>query len=1015
MKRTLKIIGITGGILISIVLIAVLIVCHIILTPKRLTPIVNRVVDSVLLCEHHLDEVELTIISTFPDAGLRIKGLYILNPMDGAPSDTVLAVQELVAAVDIKKAIKGDIFIEKLTLSNAEANVYINKYGLTNVDILRLSADSVQEQDEKKDTIGGWRLNSIGWKETIALNATHLHFIDDKDSISARIDGLKVNLTEKGTAAIPACCLELFAPHISAVIKDEPYAQDLNVSLTLPIRFDSAVHIDGTQLAFNQFQVALDGSITVVQSCGWTDNQYLCDLKLRTTDWRISELMALLPESYVSLLPEDIQADGMLSLSAHAYGQYDSLSLPFIDGRLLLTDAQGQYKPLPYFIDALEADIEMHADLNQKSLTTATIHKLYAHTKHSSLTVRGTATDLLKDGDSFEPADLLCDLRADVKLDLADADYFIHSDSLLNQVLGTVRGTLFAKARLSDITAQHYERVRGNARLAFKDLDLIWQDSLLAQAEGLNLDLVFGKKVVGRNLTAEGKAQLNALHAQLLSSSIDVSIPSGTLTANATLDLQDTTVIPSVACTFDLTEFTTTMDTIHAHLLAPKGKAAIAPSRRDGAKPRLEAALAATKLQADMGHEIALSTNRFDLSARAVYNKDADNLLLQWNPRLQFKVVNGDIAYATLGTTLDIPLIDFTYSNRVFQIDTSRIDLGNSDLSLAGEIHNVGKWLRKEGELTGQLKFTSEVTDVNELMRIVNRFTAVDDSTATAATEPVKTVPDTTETEPFIVPKHMDLSLQTHIRTAYFEDETLEHLGGLLYVKDGKLVLEEMGFICEAAKMQLTALYESPRRDHLYAGLDFHLIDIDIHNLIRMIPQVDSLVPMLRSFEGKAQFHLTLETYLNSQYKPKISTLRGACDIEGKDLVLLDTETFEKISKILLFSPKQRNLVDSINCQMALYKDRVTVYPLCLSIDKYMAAVGGNHNLDMTFDYHASLLKPIWLGVDVSGNFDDLNIKLAPCRYMQDFRPIFHKDREGQSAELRHIIANTIKKDVKIQ
>ena len=80
-----------------------------------------------------------------------------------------------------------------------------------------------------------------------------------------------------------------------------------------------------------------------------------------------------------------------------------------------------------------------------------------------------------------------------------------------------------------------------------------------------------------------------------------------------------------------------------------------------------------------------------------------------------------------------------------------------------------------------------------------------------------------------------------------------------------------------------------------------------------------------------------------------------------------------------------------------------------------MAAVGGNHYLDMNFNYHASLLKPFYIGVDVGGNLDDLKIKAAKCRYAKDFRPLFHKDADTHSAELRRIISSSLKRNVKIQ
>ena len=223
-----------------------------------------------------------------------------------------------------------------------------------------------------------------------------------------------------------------------------------------------------------------------------------------------------------------------------------------------------------------------------------------------------------------------------------------------------------------------------------------------------------------------------------------------------------------------------------------------------------------------------------------------------------------------------------------------------------------------------------------------------------------------------------------------------------------------MGFICEAAKLQLTAMYRTPRRNHIYVGLDYHMVDIDLQQLISMIPQLDTLVPMLKSFRGKAQFHIAAETYVNEKYELKTSTLRGACSIEGKDLVLIDGDTFRKMSKILMFSTKTENKFDSISAQIVAYKDQVTVYPFCVSIDNYMAALGGTHNLDMTFNYHVSLLKPLYIGVDVGGSIDNLSIKPAKCRYAKDFRPIIRRDTETRSAELRQMVSSSLKKNLKI-
>ena len=1031
MKRALKIIGITLGSLVAIVVIVALIAVYIVFTPKRITPIVNRVADSLLVCQHELESVELTVFSTFPNVGVRIKGLYIINPMEGAPSDTVLAVPDLVVSADVKKALKGDIYIHDFQLHEAQANVYIAADGATNIDILRLPADTIEQVEDT--TSSTWQLRSIGWEGSLTVDATQLSFLDRKDSIDALLRNVSLALTDRPQDN-RAVLLELASQHTFLTYGQEQYANDIRLTLTLPVevREELELHINGMKLSINQFDLLLDGSVAIEQSCGWTDNTYTLDVTARTNDWRISEVLALLPPSITELIPKEIEADGVVCLSAHATGVYDSISLPVVDAEVQLKDTQGQYTELPYYFDALQADVTAHVDLNNKPATRATVKNLYAHTGNSSVTAQGQATEILSAGKDIALGNPLCDLTAQVDLDCKEADYWIRSDAMTNQVQGRIQGTVSAQTRLNDVLDQNLHRITAQADLSLTDIDVIWQDSMLAQSPAMDVHLTLPKKNVTNKklVSAEAAVKIKQTHAQMLSMNMDAFITGGSLHGDVEWDMKAKQAIPIVTAGFDLEDLVATMDTIYVHAVAPKGSISQRTHQTD-TKPFVRAALEALNLQAHVGQALSVTTDNFRINAGALYNKEAENILLKWNPRLDIDLHNGHTDLAVVGTPIDIPQMKFQYDNHIFHIDTSRIVLGNSDFSLGGEIHNVGKWLREEETLTGELRFTSDKTDVNELMAIINHVTGADqaeqdDTTAQTPTsdiaEDVSTTDNAAEASsieasdgPFMVPERVDLALLTRIKKAYFADETLENLGGKLYVKDGKLILEEMGFICEAAKMQLTAIYQTPRRNHLYAGLDFHLIDIDIQQLIRMIPEIDSLVPMLQSFRGGAQFHIALETYMTENYQPKQSTMRGACSIEGKNLVLMDSETFTKISKILLFNKKTENLIDSISAQLALYKNQITVYPFCLSIDNYMVALGGNHYTNMNFDYHASLLKPLYIGVDVKGNLDDLSIKPAKCRYAQDFRPIIHKDVESQSAELRRIIAESLKKSVKIQ
>ena len=1043
LAKALKITGITLASIVGVVLIAVSVLCYVVFTPKRLTPIVDQVADSLLTCPHELEEVNLTFFRTFPNFGFSVKGLYIINPTEGAQSDTLLAAPEVVASVQLFKAIKGDIYVNQCYITNAEANIYIAEDGTTNFDVFYLSPDTVEEE---VDTIGGWRLNSIGWDEDIRVTARKLTFVDKKDDIDASLRNADIRLAALEKDTMAGAALTLKAEDIDVNLKGEQYTNDLQLQLYLPALLANGterVIIDGTKLQINEFALTLDGEVgTPCLSSG----VYNCDVTLKTDEWQIKPLLALVPTQFTSAL-KDIDVDGALQLEANAQGTYSDSIMPLVKAHVLLNKGEGQYKPLPYQLQNIALDADATLDLNNKKSSAVKVNSLKAKTKNTTVSAKGQVSELL--------GDMLLNVQANVNANIPDFAYFIPEGM---NVTGHAKGDVKAKIRLSDLTNMRLEKGVISGDLAL--------DKIHYTMDSLEVDLPANKltfripnaQPTWRKLTwLDAKLQMEKLDFQqpglaiaklgksdlrielgnvlktmpIIYANIDLAseqelivdmdtiratIAGPKLTAYAELDTKDTTNVPIVNAKMSFNDLKANFNEISAHLRQSELEAKMSGAARFKSAPRLSASIRSEAMQGNVGKDVVLATNKFNIKAQAAYNPQAkekeENILLQWNPRLHFDMNKAEVDIAAFPQHVSVPQVSFDYSNRKFSIETSQIKLGDSDFSLTGEVYNIGKWLQNRDTLTGELNFISEHTNVNQLLDLFSADSGSEETPAQAATE----APEEKDGNgPFLVPQRVDLVLKTKIKEANVFNETAYNLGGQVYIRNGALVLEEMGFVCNAAKLQLTAMYRTPRRNHIYLGLDYHMLDVDIEALISMLPQIDSMMPMLKSFKGNAEFHLAAETFLNQNYQLKPSTLRGACSLFGKDLVVLDSETFDQIAKLLMFKKSTENKVDSISAEITLYKKEVDVYPFVVSMDNYMVALGGRHNLDMTFDYHVNVLSPIYLGVDVKGKPDDLSIKLAKCIYAKDFRPIIHKDVDKQSAELRSIIRESMRKNVKIK
>lgn len=956
MKKALKIFGITLGCIILLLAIVIGSALWVVFTPERLTPIVRNVASEYVKCEHHIGKVELTFFSTFPHFGLAIDSLTVVNPVEGAPSDTVLSVPHAVTSVDVMALLNEQtLSIPTLRMPDLQANIYVAADGTANYDVLALPQDTTAEDT----TAFVLPFDKIAVGELI-VSAKSLRYTSEPDTMDIALHQTAIQ------TAIDMVGMRVALHH--------------------------------AQLTTNSLQLAIDG---------WAEigDTLQTNMRLTLNDWPVDTVMSLLPFT----LPKDI--------------------------------AQ--------LIQGGSASLDATAAINMANgnASIVTIHNLAAHTKQTSLQAQGEVKDPL--------GNLWANLSANMDVRIADVRQFLPKDM---QMAGRVKGTASVQMYLDDLMEMnlHKGKVAGNLqlmgiaynangiaaklpnnRLTFQipnsqpsRPEVDWLQATLhtdgadiRMAQPLQADLgnthiaIEANNILGDNPLWHATLSLQStesLHAAM--DSMEVVIDQPDIQAYVAYHTTDTTVMPVVDARIAFNRLSGHYTDMQADIQASTLTAQLQA-------PRLKATLQSNQVAAQMPNVANLNTQQISIEAAARYNaKGGDNLLLKWNPRLSVSMQHTKVDLADWEQNIVIPEIDFAYTNRECKIEQSKLIIGNSDFALTGQLRNIGRWLREKGTLEGEMTFISEQTDANELLALLSadqgseeESTAQNDTTSASPTPSTDGDSPSEAAEPFLVPTNVNLTLNTQIKKAHLFNQTATNLGGRIYVKDGTLVLEEMGFICNAAKLQLTAMYRTPRRNHIYVGFDYHMLDVNIQELVNMIPQIDSMMPMLRSFKGEAEFHLAAETYTNAQYQIKPSTIRGAASIFGKDLVVMDNETFSTISKLLMFSKKTENRVDSISAEMTIYKKEIDVYPFCVSIDNYMVALGGRHNLDMTFNYDVNVLSPIYLGVNVSGNLDDLNIKLAPCRFAKDFKPLFHRKVDTQSAEIRSMIRESMRKNVKIQ
>jgi hypothetical protein len=353
--------------------------------------------------------------------------------------------------------------------------------------------------------------------------------------------------------------------------------------------------------------------------------------------------------------------------------------------------------------------------------------------------------------------------------------------------------------------------------------------------------------------------------------------------------------------------------------------------------------------------------------------------------------------------------IDVTFNDDTVRLDDMRLRIGRSTLRLNGDLNNLRRYLLRGRTLQANLNLQSRRLDVNQFLnaatKAVRRRRVADSAraqeNASIQTDTEEWVDDATDmtvdslqTSSLLkIPKNLDLRFNANVDSVFFGKMKLANFTGNVRVKDQVLSIANLSTSTQigSAAMHVSYLCKQPK----VANVSFavNMDSVQVGKLIEYIPQLDTIMPMLRSFDGSVACEASANAELDQTMSIKLPTIDGGIWLKGDDMVLMDGETFSEIARMLMFSKKTKNLIDSISVEMLVKNNEIEVFPFMVSMDKYRLAVGGTQGIDDTYNYHIAILKPIRLGLDVYGkDFDDINYKLSSVKFKDGKTKI---DRKG--------------------
>lgn len=963
-SRTKKIIAISGislGSVIVLLIAAIAIAINFVFTPEKLTPVVLNVANQNLNAKLDMKSVELTFFSTFPRFGVKLtNGTLVSKSIRDSlwqRTDSLLSFKRAVVVVNIVDYLRNQkISLNRLRLDSINLYAFKNKEGVANWDIMK--PDTVAETDT---TSSKFIINEIDIRRIVVRHATVTY--DDRETrVFANLWDSNLKLKAHWQRGHSILGLDFRNKNVLFWQDGELLAHHIATKLETEVEFDRAqrtIDLHNALLDVNGVELDIKGTLrgdTIAKALD-------VDLQYGLHAPSLETVLHMIPESVIK--KEEVSAQGDVTLNGTVKGFYGKDKMPMVTLKILIDKASAKYAHLPYGIDEFKADFFGQVDLTKQNPSYLDLKIFHFKGAHTNILADAKVTDLLGDPDITLNTQSVIDLTA-------LAQTFPLQEGV--SIEGNVDADLRLHCRLSSIKKKDLGRIKALGKIKMTKLALRDKNKDFEFTSNASLRF-FGNNVLG----AQAQIQDIVLHSRRINSTVEnLSV------AIKTTNPQDTTRIATVHCKLNAHKLKASMFSDSLLVFCGKTDATVdlSPMENRPTKPQVELKMKADTLFGRFG------TTRMGMDKAGIRLKAKQIRDSIWIP--QGTVGFNRMFVRTPMSSLPIRFQKTAVSvgNRTITLHNATMRIGRSDLTASGSIHNLYGAMRRNKMLKANLSLSSRNLNCNQLLKSI---TFPEDTTH------IETDADTTSTplKLFVIPKNIDFELQTNLRRVRYGKMVFKKVHGAVDVRNQAIHLKELSMEGMGATMNTTLIYQARNAKAGYAGFDFKLHNINIGKLVDFIPSLDTIVPMLRSFQGTVEFNVSAESALDSCLHIKIPSLRSAIHVEGDSLVLLDGETFAEISKKFLFKNKERNLIDSIAVNISVADGNVTVYPFVIEMDRYRAAVGGTQDLDMNFNYHISILKspiPFKLGLNISGNLDKMKFGMGKAKYKDAVTPVeIHK------------------------
>ena len=354
----------------------------------------------------------------------------------------------------------------------------------------------------------------------------------------------------------------------------------------------------------------------------------------------------------------------------------------------------------------------------------------------------------------------------------------------------------------------------------------------------------------------------------------------------------------------------------------------------------------------------------------------------EWDLNGKLEVERGFLSTPSFPLRNRIEAVSGSFNNDRVDLHNLTVRSGVSDVSGKCSVTGLRRALLGRGLLKLDAAISSDYIDANELMRAYALGQTLSGSVAEVdgdvsdeeyqdrITEAGE-LPDSVENALLVIPANLNAEISLEANRIKYDSLMVTWAAADIAMRKRTLQITNTVATSNMGDIYFEGFYSTKTRKDVKAGFDLNMVDITAEKVIQLFPAVDTIMPILKSFAGYLDCELAATSSIDEGMNLVLPSVDGIMRISGKDLTLQDNEQFTKIARLLLFRNYKKGTIDKMTVNGMIRNNTLEIFPFVLKLDRYTLAASGIQHLDESFKYHISAIRTpllVKFGINVYGS-----------------------------------------------